>query len=145
MVLTRSAHTSIWSTMRLPGCAFMPLIHLMVLPAPDRQLAFPLRSFLKLLSRTEKQEGLGWKKEWYQKITRHKSVIWAKSADPGRYLTGRAGGWMSGDYDCALECAGLRTTSVGSTIDLGCVHAKITLNEPQVPRGFTYVKDAFKW
>lgn len=59
MALTRSAHISIWSTMRLPGYAFMPLIHLMVLPAPDRQLASPLGSFLKLGSkRTEKAEGL---------------------------------------------------------------------------------------
>lgn len=64
MALTRSAHISIWSTMRLPGCALMPLIHLMVLPAPDRQLAFPLGSFLKLGSRKiEKAEGLDWKKE----------------------------------------------------------------------------------
>ena len=59
VALTRNDHISIWSAMRYPGSAFMPLIHLMALPAPDRRLALPMRSFLKLRSRrTEKAEWL---------------------------------------------------------------------------------------
>lgn len=91
---TTSTHTSIWSTLRLPGCAFMQwLLHIMVLPAPDRELALPLESFLKLGSkRSKKTEGLSQKKDWHQKIARFiersaHTPIWSTMRLPGCAFT----------------------------------------------------------